>query len=187
MPYRLNRVLTLTGVAGTHTFSTPRQRYPPRLVASILRGIRALLNRITKEDGHSPVLDLLECGVHVDEAELIQRDCGPTWRYEPQWTEQVIDEFTGLVLPHDLVVEARRQELSFMQDLGVWKLVRLEEAISIGGCQPFGARWVNVDKGSPSAPEVRCRLCVQETKRRTTISVDDLAVVFAATPPLEAL
>ena len=39
--------------------------------------------------------------------------------------------------------------------------------------------WVDINKGDDMRPNVRCRLCVQETRRQSP--------TFSATPPYEAL
>ena len=51
----------------------------------------------------------------------------------------------------------------------------------------FGVRWVDVNRGDKDNPEVRSRLVVQETRRVSTIAVDDAGATFSATPPLECV
>ena len=52
---------------------------------------------------------------------------------------------------------------------------------------PFLLAGSMLHKGDVDNPNMRRRLVVQETKRQTTIDPQDIAAVFFATPPLEAL
>lgn len=56
----------------------------------------------------------------------------------------------------------------------------------MNGTAPISVRWVDTSNGSKAAPEYRSRLVVIETKRRSTIYLQDNGSVFASTPPLEA-
>eukprot|EP00959_Pyramimonas_sp_CCMP1952_P006384 133536-Pyramimonas_sp.AAC.1 len=47
--------------------------------------------------------------------------------------------------------------------------------------------WVDVNKGDDRKPNVRCRLCVAETRCRTSMDMGGPSQTFSATPPYEAL
>ena len=55
------------------------------------------------------------------------------------------------------------------------------------GKPPLRTRWLDHNKGDSRQLDLRSRLVVQETKRVSSITADDIAGVFSATPPLEAL
>ena len=73
------------------------------------------------------------------------------------------------------VAEARKEELTFMQQRGLWKVVPVP-----AGVVPVSVRWVDVVKGDGTT---RSRLVARDFKGDDR-GRDDL---FAATPPLEAL
>jgi hypothetical protein len=97
------------------------------------------------------------------------------------------DQYTGLPLDPTLVRKGRLDEIRFMELLKVWEPATLEQCIAETGAQPIPTMWVECNKGDDLHPEVRCRLVAQETRRRSTIDVTDVAAVFSATPPLEAV
>ena len=151
------------------------EHYPERLVAAILRGIRASLIA-------NCMIGAVECGAHVDEAEPFQLN--------PEWYGHVTDVYTGLELEPTLVAEAKMKEMTFMRTLGpkgVWSYDTTANCLAKTGKQPVPCDWVCHSKGDTEHPDVRCRLVIQETKRRSAIEVEDIAAVFSATPPYEGL
>ena len=105
--------------------------------------------------------------------------------YPIQWEatgeNQVYDELTGEPLPMNLVEKARKEEIDFMLDWRVWDEVPVAKAWQVTGKGPLGGRWVDVNKGDATTPNVRCRYVAKEIAFWKS---DDF---FAATPPLEAL
>ena len=101
------------------------------------------------------------------------------------------DEIAGLPLPEALVKSARAEELEYMTTkLPVWQRGFSEDYVKSRGLKPVPTRFLDVNKGgwdSPDAMQIRSRLVVQETRRRSSIAADDIASVFSATPPIEAL
>ena len=84
------------------------------------------------------------------------------------------------------VMQARTEELEFMDRLGVMTEVPVEQCWLETNAKPVGTKWVDIDKGDGERVEVRSRLVAMELKSqqvRAGISRDD---VFSATPPLEA-
>ena len=53
------------------------------------------------------------------------------------------------------------------------------------GRPPIPTDWVDIDKGDSIRPNYRSRLVCQETRRRSTIDMEDWAATFAATFPYE--
>ena len=101
------------------------------------------------------------------------------------------DEIAGLPLLEALVKAARAEELEYMTTkLPVWQRGFSEDYVKSRGLKPVPTRFLDVNKGgwdSPDAMQIRSRLVVQETRRRSSIAADDIASVFSATPPIEAL
>ena len=57
------------------------------------------------------------------------------------------DEYTGLPLDPKLVANSRREDIQFMEALGVWVFRPRSEAIERTGRPPMGTRWVGCNKG----------------------------------------
>ena len=87
------------------------------------------------------------------------------------------DDTSGKSLPEKLVQEARHEELTFVDQVQVWRLVPRPV-----GEKVIGTRWVDTNKGDEQSYAVRSRLVGQEIKRKGSI-----VQYFAATPPLYAL
>jgi len=94
--------------------------------------------------------------------------------------EAFYDEATGKRLPTQLVKLARREELQFFHEKGVWRVVPIAKAWQQTGKAPISVRWVDVNKGDEENFEIRSRLVARQINRNKT---DEF---FAATPPLEA-
>jgi hypothetical protein len=91
------------------------------------------------------------------------------------------DNITGELLPPDLVLKARKEEIDFMLEWRVWDEVPVSRSWQVTGKGPLGGRWVDVNKGDTATPNVRCRYVAKEIAYARN---DDF---FAAMPPLEAL
>jgi len=151
-----------------------RERYAPAFTASLLRAVK-------QERQDQGTLESMEAGPTVEEPSVF------TDPVNAPWVEAFYDQVSGVKLDRTLVLAARAEEMAYMKQLEVFKRTLISEAIATTGRRPIGVRWVDINKGDDSRPEYRSRLVTQETKRVSTIAVDDLAAVFAATPPLEAL
>jgi len=151
-----------------------RERYSPAITAGILRAVKL-------EREAQGTLEALEAGPTVEEPSVFGDPANAPW------VEAFYDQISGVQLDRALVLAARAEEMVYMNRLAVFKRVLISEAIATTGRRPIGVRWVDVNKGDDSRPEYRSRLVTQETKRVSTIEAGDVAAVFAATPPLEAL
>ena len=94
---------------------------------------------------------------------------------------EVYDATTGQVLKRQLVVAARKEEMTYFQSKNVWVKMQREEALKMTGKQPITVKWVDVFKGDDENPNHRSRLVAREIGRKGEESI------FAPTPPLEAL
>ncbi|CAK0882798.1 unnamed protein product, partial [Prorocentrum cordatum] len=176
-----------TGIGSRHEHSTfvgrnmrVAERYPVKLLRAILRGLRRHLS-------NEKVLTLsaLDSGPNVGDEEISLKDFVGKWR--DTLRAEFYDDLTGLPLDPTRVKAARRLEMDFMAQLGVWVYAREEDCQRELGRRPLSVRWVDIDKGDTDRPDYRSRLVVQETKAQSTIAGDDIGAVFAATPPLERL
>eukprot|EP00971_Amphidinium_carterae_P067100 1328201-Amphidinium_carterae.1 len=146
------------------------ERYPPRLIAAILKGIRSELRS-------GGILGALEAGTCLEEREALEE-------YAEFLPQEVFDDISGAKLEPKLVAKARRDEMEYMRSLAVYEEVDGQVAVD-GGHALINTRWIDVNKGDSTTPNYRSRLVVQETRRVT--SLQDGFETFAATPPIEAL
>ena len=98
--------------------------------------------------------------------------------YEMAWA----DVHGGEISLADLR-RARREEIGFMTGRNIWTETSEKECWLVTGKAPVSVRWVDVNKGNPEEPEIRCRLVARDFKNKRYKDREDL---FAATPPLEA-
>ena len=128
-----------------------------------------------KEGGGSEVrpTPVMVCGLEVNEEE------------EPEGVdfEEFFDERTGQTLDAGKVRAARSEEMEFMSKIQMFEEVDEEECWRNTGKAPVSTKWVDVDKGTSEAADVRCRLVARDFKPKGDKDRPDL---FAAMPPLEA-
>jgi hypothetical protein len=149
----------------------PAQDYPPALVAAILKGLTAQL----RVDGD---LSELTVGVTCEEDAV-------TWDMEEY--EEFRDNITGQVLDAKLVRAGREEELRYMDEMKVYEVVPESMCHEETKAKPIQVKWVDINKGDETRPEIRCRLVAKELKSAQTkagIFRDD---VFSATPPQEGV
>ena len=102
--------------------------------------------------------------------------------HETEWMwdgDQEFDSISGEVLDKRLVQAREMEEMSRFKEMGVYEYVTPEEAHRDPEGVIIDVRWVIVNKGTASEPNVRCRLVGREFA--TKGNRDDL---FAGTPPL---
>ena len=147
--------------------------------------MRVLVQHLRAKAGIS--IHAVEAGIgpHVDEEPI-----DPTFESSEVGHDDgtvYLDQYTGLVLPPDGVRQARVDELEFAKRLNAFEPRPWKEALEKMGRPPFGTRWIDSNKGDEKKLELRSRLVVQETRRTSTIAIDDVASVTSATPPLEVV
>jgi len=118
-------------------------------------------------------LHSMDIGVHVDEEAI-------SWDEPDEVEAQYYDDISGALLDPKLVSEARRKEIEFVHQFGVYEKVPKEQAI---GKTKVSIKWVDVNKGDAGMPEYRSRLVGRELRRWDPF----MSGTFAATPPTEAL
>jgi thiol-disulfide isomerase/thioredoxin len=90
-----------------------------------------------------------------------------------------IDDVSGKCLNSKLVNEARKLEIKFFEDMGLWKVIK--RPVELGEYRLISTRWVDVNKGDEDKPNYRSRFVAREIKKNR------LESFFAAMPPLTAL
>ena len=78
---------------------------------------------------------------------------------------------------------AEGEEKAFLKRIDLYVETDIAECWAKIGKAPISTKWVNVNKGTVEAPEVRCRLVARDFKPKGEKDRGDL---FAAMPPLEA-
>ena len=103
--------------------------------------------------------------------------------HEPNdhWYNSVLDDVSGDQLDPVLARKGRELEMEKFKARGVYTHVTRQVAASSGQGKFVKVRWVQTNKGTTEAPNVRCRLVCQEYASGNPR--DDL---FAGTPPLTA-
>ena len=86
------------------------------------------------------------------------------------------DDVSGVKLDHAMTVAARKLEIEFCRNRGVYTKIKREPWMHV-----ITTKWLDVNKGDADEPSVRCRLVGREIAK---VKRDDF---FAATPPLECL
>ena len=95
--------------------------------------------------------------------------------------ECAVDEQSGGVLDPGLVKVARRSEIDYFRNMGVYEKVPIKECWDVTGADPISVRWVDINKGDALCPNYRSRLVARE------FNTSDNPEWYAATPPSEAL
>ena len=90
----------------------------------------------------------------------------------------VWDDVRGGWLDKEAVRKARMEEVGFMEKEKLWDVVSREMA---AGKRIVSVKWVDTNKGTEEAPEIRCRLVARDFNSGDRDRED----LFAATPPWE--
>ena len=96
-------------------------------------------------------------------------------------TERFIDELTGVPLPPDICRAARKKEIKYFRNTGVWNIGKINEARTRTGRRPISVRWVENNNGDDEHPNIRSCLVARE------IRAAGKDAIFAPTRPLESL
>ena len=99
---------------------------------------------------------------------------------------QEFRDSTGLLLNPQMIKRTRELEMQYVEEVKVLEDSDRVACMAQTGRPSIPTDWVNIKKGDSLRPNHWCRLVCQETRRRSTINVEDLAATFAATPPHEA-
>ena len=108
--------------------------------------------------------------------ELLIGEVGPQAEYIGEWA---VDDLTGEPLEAESVRGARREEMDFVQKIGVYEEAEESECWRKTGKAPISTKWVDIRKGE----DVRSRWVARYFREKGEGDRPDL---FASMPPLEA-
>lgn len=94
---------------------------------------------------------------------------------------EAYDDVTGQQLDPKLMMAARRDEIQYFRDMGVYEKVNVQECWNETGKAPIAVRWVDINKGDTANPNYRSRLVAKE------FNTGPCPELYAATPPSECL
>ena len=102
--------------------------------------------------------------------------------HEPDCSGMVaFDDISGQQLDPALMVKARKDEMTYFCQMGVYEKVDLKECWDSTGKAPIAVRWVDINKGDSQKPNYRSRLVAKE------FNTGVCPELYAATPPSECL
>ena len=139
------------------------EKYPDALCEAIARAVDVQLR--SDDQGEAAYLQAGAVNLHIED------DCGD-FVFE--------DDVKGGILDSTLVKQARAEEMQEFENRGVYIRLRREDAKKRGMTRTIKTRWVDTNKGSVAAPQIRSRLVAKQIAYK---SREDL---YAATPSLEA-
>ena len=117
--------------------------------------------------------------LHEDEEEYAAHEAGQCGASSHMWF--ATDDVSGSPLDPSLVTKARREEMKYFKEMGVYVKVPKQECWTQTGKDPIAVRWIDTNKGDKGNPNYRSRLVAKEFK--TDINPE----LYAATPPSECL
>ena len=71
---------------------------------------------------------------------------------------EAFDDVSGQPLDPALTIKARKLEIEYFRDMGVYEKVDVEECWNVTGKVPIGVRWLDINKGDSANPNYRRRL-----------------------------
>ena len=92
-----------------------------------------------------------------------------------------IDDITGQELDPKFMIKARKDEIAYFREMGVYDKVDVSESWKVTGKAPIAVRWVDINKGDTANPNYRSRLVAKE------FNTGVFPELYAATPPSECL
>ena len=95
--------------------------------------------------------------------------------------EKFVDDLTGQPLDPALCRAARKLEMDYVKEKGLWVKRTIKECWERTKAPPVSVRWVEVNKGDNVNPNIRSRLVARQ------IRSPGQEATLAPTPPLEAL
>ena len=148
------------------------EKYPPRLVAAILRALRQSMRaagrgEAQKRMGRDRQLTIaaVEARPTLEEPELV------SFPDDADGNQEFRDRSTGLPLNPEMVKKARSLELQYVEELKVLEDSDRDACLAETGRSPIPTGCVDINKGDSFRPNNRSRLVCQETRGRSMGSV----------------
>ena len=156
------------------------QKYPPKMVAAVLRAVKVELKKVKEL---SPLSEVVSTGPSPEDT-----SSEPTESYFDPDTYiegMVFDSVTGMPLDVAKVQEARSEEMKWVEKQKLYEVVDESVCWEETGRAPIGLKWVDRNKGDSVHENYRSRLVVREIKKVQGALAEFKS--FSAMPPLEAL
>ena len=114
--------------------------------------------------------------------ELVPSDNGLLeWIRTHKEQYEAFNDVTGAELDPKRVADARRLEVEYIRNMGVYSRAPRVQAHR-SGKKVIPVRWIDVNKGDKANPDYRSRMVAKDIKHKWDVREE----LFAATPPLEA-
>jgi hypothetical protein len=155
------------------------QVYPRQFCIRVCEGIAAQKRKEILGVRSRPIMSIEEmCSVAKNRPEecpgaALHEDDGEMW--------VAVDDVTGQRLDPTLMRIARKDEIAYFKEMGVYEKVDIAEAWRETGKAPIAVRWVDINKGDSENPNYRSRLVAKE------FNTGVCPELYAATPPSECL
>ena len=154
------------------------QVYPRELGIHICRGIAAQRRLDQLGMVARPVLSVEQ----MNDASGGKENCPSKALHESDGEGlEAWDDISGQRLDPKLMVQARREEIAYFRQMGVYEKVDIAESWRETGKAPIAVRWVDINKGDTKEPNYRSRLVAKE------FNTGVCPELYAATPPSECL
>ena len=158
------------------------QVHPPELCKEICRGIQ---EQIEVDRRGEFLIGIMDKHQRADGTQLLQAQKElqrhyKTFEEDDEVMLEAFDDVSGATLDPRKVQQARREEVEYVRQMGLYTKVPIIECRRGKGKNPITVRWIDVNKGDASNPNYRSRFVAREIN---TYKREDL---FAAIPPLEA-
>ena len=152
------------------------QIYPQALCRAVAEGIKA-----------QKMVDRTQlCGLELNDLGIKESDILPIDNQHDNEFDEIImqawDDVTGKELKPDQVMAARREEMEYVDSMGVYDVVPVADCWKATGKPPIKSRWVDINKGDDLRPNYRSRWVAQQIK-----TDNGQWEFFSGTPPLEAI
>ena len=151
------------------------QVYPRKLCAKICEGLAAQKKIEQLGLAARPVMTVEE----MQQVANVKADENPSESLHHADAESEYsawDDQSGQRLDPRLMIQARKDEIKYFREMGVYDKVDISEAGKETGRPPIGVRWVDINKGDSENPLYRSRLVAKEFK------VGNAPELYAATP-----
>ena len=94
---------------------------------------------------------------------------------------EAFDDASGQPIDPALMIKARKSEIEYFCDMGVYEKVDTKECWNVTGQAPIGVRWVDISKGDSTNPNYNSSLVAN------VFNIGVCPELYAATPPSECL
>ena len=151
------------------------EKYPPRLVAAILRVKRQSMRAAGRGEAQRVMgrdrqltIAAAEAGPTLEKPELLSLPD------DADGDQEFRDRSIGLPLNPEMVKKARELEMQYTEELKVLDDSDRDACMAGTGRPPIPTDGVDINKGDSLRPNYRSRLVCQETRGRSTIDVEGL-------------